>query len=166
MRNLMSKQQVLDLFIYDYDCGGLLWRIGRTNVVAGSKAGSLKSKGYLSVQVDKKLYKLASLVWIMFNDTFDESLVVDHIDGDPSNNKISNLRLASSSENQLNSAKRKGTSSKYKGVHWNKQSNSWRASIRINGKAKYIGNYSNEYAAHLAWCEVAKELHGEFFRSK
>lgn len=50
----------------------------------------------------------------------------------------------------------KSYSSKYKGVHWNKRTNSWRASIRYNGERKHIGMFKDEYEAHIAYCK-AKE---------
>ena len=142
----------------------MLWREGRTNVLAGAIAGS-PNDGYLCVQIDSKLYKVHNIVWVYFNGPIPDGMIVDHANGDSFHNDIDNLRIATDAQNNHNAKKRSGTSSKYKGVHFNKQSGTWRASIRINGKVKYIGNFADEYAAHLAWCAVAKEAHGDFFRA-
>ena len=162
--NTLPQDIVQELF--NYVDGNLYWRETRTNVVAGSLAGSPNGgKGHFSVQIENELYRLHNLIWIYFNGDIPEGMVIDHRDNNGGNNAIGNLRLATNSQNSFNSKKRKETSSTYKGVHWNKQSKSWRASIRVDGKVKCIGNYSTEHAAHLAWCDVAKELHGEFFRA-
>lgn len=162
--NTLPQDVICSLF--NYSNGNLYWRATRTNVVAGSLAGSPNGeKGHFSVQIENSLYRLHNLIWIYFNGDIPPDYIIDHKDNNGGNNVIENLRLATNSQNSFNSKKRVGSSSKYKGVHWNKQSNSWRASIRVDGKVKCIGNYAAEYDAHLAWCEVAKELHGEFFRA-
>jgi hypothetical protein len=164
--NLLNKDEIDSLFVYSEVTGGLLWKNTVSNRIAGTLAGSPNKKGHWVVQINEKLYRIHNLVWILFGNNIPENFIVDHIDNDPLNNRISNLRLATHSQNLLNSSKRENKSSIYKGVHWNKQSNSWRASIRINERVKYIGNFKDEYSAHLAWCDVAKEIHGEFFRDK
>lgn len=87
----------------------------------------------------------------------------DHIDGNKLNNSKSNLRK---SNYQLNAANRskiiKPTSSKYKGVHFFKQTNQWMARIGFNGKRIHIGMFSHEKDAALAYNEKAIELFGEF----
>lgn len=161
--NVISQAEILNLF--DYSEGQLLWKVARSNVLEGDIVGSPNGKkGYLSVQIEGLLYRVHNLIWIMYNGDIPDGFIVDHKDNNCIHNRIENLRLATLQQNNFNSTKRQGTSSNYKGVHWNKQSNSWRASIRIDGKAKYIGNFKDEYEAHLAWCEVAKKHHGEFFR--
>jgi len=161
--NVISQKEICELF--EYNDGQLIWKIARSNVLEGDIAGSPNGKkGYLAVQIEGLLYRVHNLIWIMHFGDIPDGFLVDHKDNNCVNNRIGNLRLATLQQNNFNSAKRQGTSSLYKGVHWNKQSNSWRASIRIDGKAKYIGNFKDEYEAHLAWCKAAKEQHGEFFR--
>ena len=87
---------------------------------------------------------------------------VDHIDGDRKNNKLSNLRWATPKENGANKTKRANTSSKYKGVHFNKKMLKWQANLRTNGKTYHIGCYNNEQDAARAYDEKAIEFFGEF----
>jgi len=89
---------------------------------------------------------------------------VDHKDGNTANNSITNLRDATRAENQRNRGKFKNSSSKYKGVHWSKSNKAWVAQLRHDGKTYYIGQFEDEYLAHLAWIAVAKEAQGDFFR--
>lgn len=163
IKNTLSKDRINSLFKYSE--GVLYWKEGVSNITSGTAAGSPNGKGHLAVQVSGKLYRVHNLIWIMHNDEIPEGCVIDHIDNNCKNNRIENLRVATLSQNNFNSNKRRASTSKYKGVHWNKQSNSWRASIRANGKALYIGNFKTEEEAHEAWCAVAKNLHGEFFRA-
>lgn len=86
---------------------------------------------------------------------------VDHIDGDGLNCRRSNMRLVTPAENSQNQRRRReGYSSQYKGVCRHKTG--WRASIKCNGIASYLGSYRNEEDAAEAYNVAAKELFGEF----
>lgn len=91
---------------------------------------------------------------------------IDHIDGNPANNRLSNLRLATSAQNSYNTRKvGKITSSKYKGVSYDKtSSNKWKASINLHGKRSTIGRYPTEEEAALAYDTRALEVFGEYSR--
>lgn len=86
-------------------------------------------------------------------------LAVDHIDGNPLNNRRSNLRLCSTAQNLFNRRSKRGKS-KYKGVHLYK--NKWIASIGYNGRHIYIGLFDNESDAAKAYDKKAAELFGQF----
>ena len=88
--------------------------------------------------------------------------VTDHIDGNGLNNQNNNLRVASYSQNNMNNTKRKGCSSKYKGVHWDKKRNSWQVQIQIDGKNKHLGRFKNEIEAAKTYNKAAKELFNEY----
>lgn len=90
----------------------------------------------------------------------DRSVIVDHKDNDPLNNRRDNLRIATRSQNNCNVGLRKNKVSKYKGV--SKLRDKWQAAISKNKKTFYIGIYENEVDAAIAYNERAKELHGEF----
>lgn len=86
----------------------------------------------------------------------------DHKDNNPSNNKWSNLRPASRSQQGANSRKRRNCSSKYKGVCFCKQTNKWRVIIQKNGKRINLGRFVNEEEAALVYNEAAIKYFGEF----
>ena len=88
--------------------------------------------------------------------------LADHINGDKLDNRRANLRLANRSQNNANKPARKGLSSKYKGVSWDKNKEKWRAYIQINKKLKHIGYFGDEQQAAIAYNREAKRLYGEF----
>lgn len=90
--------------------------------------------------------------------------IVDHRNNNPLDNQKHNLRIADNSGNTRNAKKTsKKTTSKYKGVSFNKPSKSWKVGIfsKESGK-EHLGYYSNEIAGALAYNKRAKELFGEF----
>jgi hypothetical protein len=96
-------------------------------------------------------------------------MVVDHIDGDPLNNRRSNLRVCRTEENLRNRRKtQKPTSSRFKGVWFAKAAahtgKPWRAQCRVRGKVTYLGSFSTEEGAGLAYDLAAKREYGEFAR--
>lgn len=112
-------------------------------------------KGYLNCRLYKngvgKTFKIHQLVAIAFlNHTpCGFKLVVDHIDNNPLNNRLDNLQLITNRENS--SKDRKGGTSKYIGVSLASGRKTWLASIRINGKNKYLGYYKTEIEASNAY---------------
>jgi hypothetical protein len=92
--------------------------------------------------------------------------VIDHIDGDGSNNAWSNLRAADKITNGANAIRRKTNTSGYKGVSPHKTTGKWRATITYNRRQIALGIFDTPEAAHTAYAAKAIELFGEFARSE
>ena len=102
------------------------------------------------------------LVAIAFIPNPENKRNVDHIDNNRTNNNIENLRWATNSENGFNSKLSSNNTSGFKGVTFHKKSNKWHASIKVNGKRKHIGTFTNKEDAIKARFEYASKVMGEF----
>lgn len=94
----------------------------------------------------------------------DRSTHADHADSNGLNNQRSNLRACTHGENMRNSRRPISNTSGYKGVCFHKLKGKWQAQIRFGGTPKFLGLFDSKEAAYTAYCEAARELHGEFSR--
>ena len=92
-----------------------------------------------------------------------DDMQIDHINGNGLDNRRNNLRLVTSSQNHFNQHKQqRSTSSRYKGVYWHKRDKVWVVGIQAFGIYYYIGSFTNEQEAALAYNEAANNYHGEY----
>ena len=132
--------------------------IGRVrNCLTGRmlRPGQDKS-GYYQVSLcengKKRSHRLHKLVAQEFLENPEEKRCVDHIDGDRANNCVSNLRYASHQENQMNKRKTTtDTTSKYKGVYWNRDKSKWHSRVWIDRKSTHLGLFDDEKEAARAY---------------
>jgi hypothetical protein len=91
--------------------------------------------------------------------------IIDHIDGDPLNNRISNLRISNTSLNAANKKTPSTNTSGLKGVSFVKSTGKWGAYIKINGKSKSLGTkFSSPSDAHNAYVIAARQYFGDHAR--
>lgn len=133
-----------------------MWKIGD---VAGYK----RKDGYISIRINKKLYLAHRLAWLYVYGEFPK-VGIDHIDGNPSNNSIQNLRNANQSQNCCNARLRTDNTSGHKGVTWTHKILKWRAECYLSGKKYQIGYFYSLEEAVKARNNFTMKLHGEFFR--
>lgn len=156
---MITHKRLLELIRYDPDSGIFIWEQSRGSVRTGSVAGAIRPDGYIRVHLDGKDYYAHRLAWFYMHGKW-PTHDIDHINGQRSDNRISNLRDVCGSINaqNLRSAKVTNKSSRLLGVSWHKKSGKWKSQIRINGKIHHIGYFSNALCAHAAYIE-AKRLH-------
>ena len=114
---------------------------------------------------DRYIHRIIAEVFLNGGKPLTRQQDVDHIkqvDGSHAQDRLSNLRIVSRSQNLKNQAVRSTNTSGYKGVSFYKPTNRWAARITSCGRAKHLGYFSTPEAAALAYDKAAKELHGEF----
>ena len=153
----MTKEHLHGLF--DYRDGVLFWKndSARRKIKAGDVAGSDTSQGYRRVTIGYKEIPLHRIVFCMHHGYVPE--VIDHINGNPKDNRIENLREATPSTNQHNKKIGKNNTSGCKNVSLVK--GRWQVAIRANKKRYWWYTDDFEFAELLAH-EARLKYHGEF----
>jgi len=126
------------------------------------------NKGYCLVGFKGKMYLFQRIIWILLmGDITDNTLQLDHIDNNPLNNKIENLRLVTNRQNQQNRIQQKNN--KRVGYCFHKQKNKWMSYIYINNKLIHLGLFTNEEDAAQIYqiaCEnINQYVNNSQFRS-
>jgi hypothetical protein len=140
--------------------------LGNVKSLKFGKEKTLKKRsdkdGYLLFNLSKngicktnKAHKLVAIAFLNHKQC-GYKVIVDHINNIKTDNRVENLQLITVRQNC--SKDRKNKTSKYTGVIYYKNTNKWRAQISINGKLKYLGDFKNEYDAHLAYQNKLKEI--------
>lgn len=158
----VTAEHLRDILEYDASTGHFKWkRKTCCKVVVGKSAGFVAGNGYKVISIGGIKYPAHRLAWLYVYGTFPE-FDTDHINGDPLDNRIVNLRAATRRQNMANKKMHKNNSSGVKGVYWCIQRKKWRASVRINGRNKHAGFFDDKEAAGAAYLAKAKELFGDF----
>lgn len=149
----ITKKYLRTRFAYKRKTGELIWKNHlRKARYVGTVAGTNGVNGYKKVYLFKKGYLLHRLIWIFFNGDISDGFQIDHIDGDKSNNRIENLRMATKNQNMWN---RKAKGYRIKG-------NRFEVQLRHFGKYIHVGTFKTEDEAKEAYCKKCIELRGEF----
>lgn len=148
--------------LFDYKDGQLFWKIKKRRIQPGTRAGCTKKEGYRFVTINGVNHYEHRLIYAWHFGSFTQE--IDHIDGNGLNNKIENLRIATSLENSRNKKTFSTNTSGRKGISYDKQANKWRAYIGISGKVKVLGFSKNFEEAVKLRENAEKEIFGEFNR--
>lgn len=173
---LPPMKYLKECFEYDPKSGILYWRHRPLNHFAtlnaysrcnsqhaGNPAGQLTKPGYLRVLLRAYGYfPVHRIVWKLVYGSDPGDLEVDHKNLDKSDNRIKNLRLATSGQNQRNHAVHSDSKSGIKGVSWHKASNRWRAQLRVKGRIINLGGFKDIDRAERVVRAARKKYHGTF----
>ena len=164
----LTIEELQELLAYDPESGKFTWKVsvggrgkrgtsGRRAV--GSPAGGYAPNGYHRIRVSGQQYLGHRLAWAFTHGTWPIKNI-DHIDGDITNNKISNLRDVSQAhniQNQRNPHPR--NTSGFLGVGQHTQYKKWRARITVEGKERALGVFDTPDAASEAYLKAKRDLH-------
>jgi hypothetical protein len=157
----MNQQLLKERF--EYKDGQLIYKITTSpRVRIGNVAGTLDKKGHRGIKINNKRYYCHRLVWMYHNGDIPIGIQIDHINRVKDDNRIENLRLATSLNNSCNSTKRINNKSGYKGVSWSKVGKKWLAQVSHNYEKIYLGYFDTPELAHAAYVDAATKLHKDF----
>lgn len=139
-----SKESIRKILSFDQDSGKLFWKVRTGSSAAGSIAGTKNQFGYRQVSISGKRYFAHRIVWTLFNGDIPEDKEIDHINGERDDNRISNLRLVSRSQNNMNTAVSKRNTSGCKGVCYHSGNRCWYARVFVNRKVVASGSFKDK----------------------
>jgi hypothetical protein len=131
---------------------------------AGAVAGCINKLGYTQIYIGNIAYLAHRLAWLYMTGEWPKDKI-DHRDLCRSNNIFSNIREASSSDNNRNMSTRSDNTSGYKGVYFSRARGKWIAQISAGGKPRNLGGFTTREDAAGAYSAAAMELHGAFART-
>jgi len=117
------------------------------------------SKSYVGTNVGEKHIGIHEVI---LGKKFNQKNPIDHKDRNKLNNRKLNFRVCSHKQNSQNRGMQKNNTSGFKGVHWSKADQKWRASIGINNKRIYLGPFAEKTDAARAYNIAATKYHKEF----
>lgn len=160
----LTADRLRELLDYDQASGWFTWKVTRCGNHArkGERAGAVRRCGYRHICVDGRRYQEHRLVWLLVHGESPQG-VVDHINGDPTDNRLENLRLVTKTGNRQNQRKAsKNSSTGFLGVVPRRDCDSglmYGASIQADGRRFELGTFATPEAAHEAYLTAKRQLH-------
>ena len=169
-RPLPPVRLLHELLRYNHHTGEFVWKVNPAFGKArqGSAAGSRRKSGYVLIGISGYGQLLAHrLAWVYVHGAIADGVEIDHIDGNPTNNSIFNLRLATSTEQKLNKRVQSNSQSGLKGAYYHacRKGKKWRSQIKVGGRYIFLGYFDTAEDAHAAYADAAKVYFGEFARA-
>lgn len=158
MREQITLEQARRLFVYCPETGLMTWTMEASRAVAGKRAGSARPGGRRQVKIGRQMYLEHRVAWLLTTGRW-PTLFVDHINGDPADNRWCNLREVDHSTNLENQRRaRSDNRLGLLGVRRTK-SNRYDARIWIKGKPRSLGVFDTAEAASAAYIAAKRRLH-------
>lgn len=154
----LTAERLRKVLEYDPETGIFTRATSFHNRYVGKEAGTLTMDGYKSILINGKIYRAHRLAWLYTYDFFPE-LMLDHVNGDRSDNRIANLRMCGYSNNQENRSLSGSGAIKYLGVYFDKRRKKFISQITSQGVTKHLGSFATALEAHEAYLIAKKALH-------
>jgi hypothetical protein len=126
----------------------------------GRQAGCPDHYGYIQITVDRRNYKAHRLAWLWVHGELPADMEVDHRNHQRADNRLDNLRLATSQQQKANAGARK--SGHPKGCYWSPRDRKWSAAIYLDGKKVSLGAFARLEDAQAARFQAEAKYHGAF----
>ena len=149
----IAHSRLLEILSYEPCTGEFRWKIAPAKWMRAGSISGCENKNAWIISIEYVKYSAHRLAWFYVHGEIDDDLVIDHINGDPLDNRIENLRLVTQSMNMRNM---KGRVTK--GAVWSKREQRWVARYYINGKRTEVGRYRTREEAIEAYRGATKDL--------
>jgi len=159
---VISQEELKQLLLYDPSTGKWKWLVKRgSKCKEGWFSGTKGKNDYFYIEISNRSYLAHRLAWLWSYGTF-PVLDLDHINNNPSDNRLNNLREVNKCVNLQNQVKpHKNNKSGYLGVSLNKKRGLWEATIMVEGKNKRLGGFQTPEEASLCYLK-----HKEIYHTK
>lgn len=147
---------------YDHNTGLLRWRKSHGSIESGDVAGTPQGDGRIFVGVLDKVMRAHRVAWFLHYGEWPNG-DIDHINRDPSDNRIANLRIATRKQNARNKGIPRNNTSGIKGASFHTKKGMWRAVAQLNGKHYHLGYFSTPEEAGEVYEKFCSEHHKEFY---
>lgn len=162
----ISQEELKKVLEYTPNTGVFIWRKRlSTRIKLGDPAGNISPTGYLEIRIHTKLYGAHRLAWLYVHGSFPEA-DVDHINGVRHDNRISNLRPATRTENNHNLPIRVSNTSGHQGVSWDKDRKKWLAQLSHNKTRILFKRFESQSDAISAYENAKAACAGNFYPDK
>lgn len=160
----MTPDKLRELIFYDPETGVITARVARPPIKVGQELGWIAGGGKsIDIMIGGKAYKAHRLAWCYFYGEWpSKRFHIDHINRNPTDNRICNLRLATNAQNARNTSLSRRNSSGVKGVMWYKRHQKWTAQIRVDRKLKHLGYFDRKADAIKARRDAEKKFFSDF----
>lgn len=148
---MIKLHELKNIIHYDPETGVFTWKVNRSTVRAGQRAGGINNGGYRKIRINNKWYTEHRLAWFYIYGEW-PSKEVDHINHVRNDNRIENLRDISARANKGNCTNH---TSGFVGVFYHKDTSNWWARIKIDGRSKHLDTFDNPERASIAY-QLAK----------
>jgi hypothetical protein len=153
----VTHQDLLSLMSYEPETGVFTWLERKKGRRQGKPAGGLNGNGYRSIQIGADRYMAHRLAWFYVYGYWPTGYI-DHINGDPADNRIANLREVTQSVNLQNQRQpRADNKTGFLGV--SPQAGKYQARITFAGKHQYLGLFDTPEEAYAAYLAAKRQHH-------
>ena len=159
---MLTKERLDELLAYDPETGLFTWKVrinGRIRV--GDEAGRTNTSGHIQITISRSSYCAHRLAFLAMTGRWPEN-EVDHINGNPADNRWVNLRPATRVENMRNQRTNARNTSGVTGVSWDTRRGKWMAFIQTNRKTTHLGYFTKFEDAVAARRAAEVKYFGEF----
>ena len=153
----ITARRLRALLDYDSHTGRFTWRVGRGRARKGDIAGTLTTKGYRQIKVGQHFYTAGPLAFLWMTGKWPPK-IIDHVNMKPDDNRWSNLRKSTHSQNHANG--------RGKGFTWDRRTKRYQAQIKVNYRSIHLGRFKTAKAARAAYLAAARKYFGEFAQAK